>query len=595
VASKRLAIVGLAGLIIGVTPYAVALAQNTPSLGEAASFAVLAGSAIQSTGATTITGDIGVSPGTTVSGSPIVRVGTIRNGPAQRAQTDAAAAYASLTALSCAAPPPSGIIPPGVYCVSQFGGVVTLDAGGNAGAVWIFRATTLTTAPGSLVRVINGGHERNVFWQVAGSATLGAQTTFVGNILAQGGITFGTGASLSGRALALAPTAAVTLDSNKVSLCCEAIALGPDTFPSGSAEKQYSATVAASGGMPSYTYVFIASIPGVQSSGATLSGIPTTPGSYPVTATATDALGCSVTRQYTIDIACSQIVVVPSATPRTVNVAYDLPRACVGVPYTQPFTTECASSPSCAVTSGAVPPGLVFANCTLSGTPTTPGIFPFTMTATDATHTAGHQAYRIEVRGINLPPTLPDGCVGAPYTATVNGGTVVFSGDIPPGLTPAGNTLQGIPKAEGCFNVVVTVTDSTGCTAARQYTICIRPPLALDTTPLPPVCLNTPYTAAIKASGCFPPYTFVFDPATPPGVVGTATGAITGTPTAPGCFEFNVTVTDSQGNATSAKYTICVLSRSCGVTDIPTLSQWGLVALSLALSTLGLVAVRRSS
>ena len=107
----------------------------------------------------------------------------------------------------------------GVYCFSssaQLTGTLTLNAQGNASAVFIFKmGSTLTTASGSSVVLINGGSPCNVFWQVGSSATLGTTTSFAGNILALASITVTTGASVTGRALAL--NGAVTLDTNAVS------------------------------------------------------------------------------------------------------------------------------------------------------------------------------------------------------------------------------------------------------------------------------------------------------------------------------------------------------------------------------------------
>ena len=104
---------------------------------------------------------------------------------------------------------------PGVYCFdtsAQLTGDLVLDALGNPLAVWVFKiGSTLTTASGSSVSVINGGQALNVFWQVGSSATLGTTTRFSGNILAHVSVTLTNGASLIGRAFGL--TGAVTMDT----------------------------------------------------------------------------------------------------------------------------------------------------------------------------------------------------------------------------------------------------------------------------------------------------------------------------------------------------------------------------------------------
>lgn len=201
-----------------------------PSLGTAASFAVLAGSTVTNTGNTIVTGDVGVSPGTSItgfapSGSGVV-VGTIRvnDGVAIQARTDALAAFNSLASQACTLTLTGtnlgGLtLTPGVICFAdsaQLTGILTLDAQGDPNAVFIFKiGSTLTTASNSSVVVINGGTGCNVFFQVGSSATLGIGTSFTGNILARESITLNTSANINaGRALAL--DGAVTLDTNRV-------------------------------------------------------------------------------------------------------------------------------------------------------------------------------------------------------------------------------------------------------------------------------------------------------------------------------------------------------------------------------------------
>ena len=122
----------------------------------------------------------------------------------------------------------------GVYCVnaaaSNLTGTLTLDAQGNANAVWVFRmSSTLITSSGSVVSVINGGNACAVQWQVSSSATIGSGTTFVGNILALTSIAMNTGANLTGRALAR--NGAVTLDTNNISFGACGAGGGPGGVP----------------------------------------------------------------------------------------------------------------------------------------------------------------------------------------------------------------------------------------------------------------------------------------------------------------------------------------------------------------------------
>ncbi len=225
-AGRLLRRAGLAILLCGALP-----AFGQTSLGTAASFGVLGGSTVTSTGSSVVAGELGVSPGSAIVGFPpgiVTPPATIHaaDAVAAQAQSDLGAAYVALAATPATADLTGtdlgGLtLPPGVYSFStsaQLTGTLTLDALGNPASVFIIRTgSTLTTASGSSVSVIHGGSSCNVFWQVGSSATLGTTTNFSGNILALSSVTLNTGASLSGRALAR--NGAVTLAGNSISPC----------------------------------------------------------------------------------------------------------------------------------------------------------------------------------------------------------------------------------------------------------------------------------------------------------------------------------------------------------------------------------------
>ncbi|MER5730803.1 ice-binding family protein [Streptomyces sp. NPDC002138] len=217
----------IASAVVVVTPtQANALATPVP-LGTATSFAVLAGSEITNTGPSVITGDLGVSPGTAISGFPpgVVR-GTQHSGPVDavglQAKRDLVTTYNNAAGQSSDAvlPPDAGglTLVPGVYTApSTLGltGTLTLDAQNNPNAVWVFQVGSgLTTATSSSVSLINGASPCNVYWQVGSSATLGTDTSFVGTIMALTSISLTTGADIDGRALAR--NGAVTMDTNVI-------------------------------------------------------------------------------------------------------------------------------------------------------------------------------------------------------------------------------------------------------------------------------------------------------------------------------------------------------------------------------------------
>lgn len=199
-------------------------------LGEASDFAVLAGAGITVAGpvnSTVIKGNIGSFATTSITGlENVVLIGVNHGGDGvtQMAKLDLGIAFADAASRTplVTFPPISDLsgltLGTGVYNdPSSFflTGILTLDAAGDPNAVWIFQTgSTLITGAGSSVNLINGAQASNVFWQVGSSATLGAGSQFEGSILAQESITLTTGATLTGRALAL--TGAVTMDNNLV-------------------------------------------------------------------------------------------------------------------------------------------------------------------------------------------------------------------------------------------------------------------------------------------------------------------------------------------------------------------------------------------
>jgi type VI secretion system secreted protein VgrG len=204
--------------------------SSSMALAQLSSFTVLGGSTVTNTAPTIVNGNLGVSPGSAVTGFPpgMVTGGSIHaaDSVAAQAQTDLTTLYNQLAATPCTTDLTGQdlgglILTPGVYCFNtsaQLTGILTLNGLNNPNANFVFKmGSTLTTTSGSSVLLINNASSCGVGWQVGSSATLGTGTSLLGNIVALTSITLNTGASVAGRLLAR--NGAVTLDNNQVTFC----------------------------------------------------------------------------------------------------------------------------------------------------------------------------------------------------------------------------------------------------------------------------------------------------------------------------------------------------------------------------------------
>ncbi len=203
--------------------------QAPINLGSAGTYGILGGSTVTNTGPTNIVGDVGVSPGTAITGFPPgTLTGVIHAGDAvaATAKTDLLAASVDAAGRLNANALPGDIsgltITPGLYKNSTsvllaVGSNVTFDAKGDGNAVFILQmGSTLTTGTGSTVTLIGGAQPKNIFWSVGSSATLGVNSTMAGNVIAQASNTANTGTTILGRLLT--NVAAVSLASNNVTV-----------------------------------------------------------------------------------------------------------------------------------------------------------------------------------------------------------------------------------------------------------------------------------------------------------------------------------------------------------------------------------------
>lgn len=234
--------------VVSIAPCALH-ADQLNLLGTANGFAVLGASTVTNTGSTVLNGDLGLYPGTSITGfTPGIVNGTIHNtdGVAMTAQGDALSGYNVLKGLS-STDDLSGqnlgglTLTPGVYTygsaspaalLSGTDSTLTLNFEGLSNQSFVFQiGSTLTTASDSSVVLENLGSNDSVYWELGSSATLGTDTSFVGYLIADQSITLTTGATIEcGSAIAL--NGAVTLDTNTIDACPADSTTSPAPEPS---------------------------------------------------------------------------------------------------------------------------------------------------------------------------------------------------------------------------------------------------------------------------------------------------------------------------------------------------------------------------
>ncbi|MHC4714185.1 MAG: putative Ig domain-containing protein, partial [Planctomycetota bacterium] len=340
------------------------------------------------------------------------------------------------------------------------------------------------------------------------------------------------------------------------------------SLPDGQVGVAYSETLAASGGLPPYTWAVIAgSLPAglsLNSSTGEISGTPTAYGTSNFTVEVTDSQGTpdSDTQALSIEVLPEDLVITTSSLPNgTEGVAYSETLAATGgiTPYTW------------AVISGSLPAGLSLNSGTgeISGTPTSSGTSNFTVEVTDSqtpTPDSDTQALSIEVLPEDLVITtssLPNGTEGVAYSETLaaTGGITpytwaVISGSLPAGLSLNSSTgeISGTPTTAETANFTVEVTDSqtpTPDTDQQALSITIDPaaePLVITTTSLPDGTKKQPYSETLVATGGVTPYTWsIVAGRLPNGLsLDSATGVISGICRKTGTYNFTVRVEDSQ-------------------------------------------------
>jgi hypothetical protein len=555
---SALATFGAAVLLAAGAPALAGRLVTPLELRSAASFVVLGHSSVANTGSTRVTGNVGVSPGTTVNGfsDGMFTVGDIyRNDAlARQARDDSDRVANELARLECdkTLPEPqfgNRTFLPGVYCFSaavvQLNGTIVLDAGHKPDALWIFRFEgSLVTSENAAVLVARDGYDGNVFWHTRGPVTVGPETRFVGNIFSGGGIAFQEGAQLSGRAIARG--GAVTADRNRLSLCCAPISVAPASVPDGMIGVPYHQTFTASGGVPPYTFTHstgelppgLVLTPDGTLSG-TLSGTPVQAGTFAFTITATDSLGCTGTGVYAVKVN-------PDVAPCPITFEESLPlpgTACVYYEHT--FKAE-GGTGSYLFTATGRPPELELSRAgVLSGTVPAAVSYDLLVTVADGAH-ACTRPFRVSfgcppARGdpLVLPPAMLDADYPSqqlsPFTCSESRTYLPIT---EPFRVSETGLVSGRPSRAGTYTFDVSSRTPDGCVVTRAVTIVVECP-DITLSELPPMVQGVPYVETI--GGIDPQGVTVTTTKLPDGVQHLGL-QIFGKPTKTGPYEFTVTV-----------------------------------------------------
>ena len=481
-------------------PSALAASASTVDLGQASSYAVLSGASVGNTvnadGApfTTLRGDLGVNAAAQPTGFPPgVVTGTIRVGTtASPAYNDLVTAYnevAGRTGGTAIAGDLAGLtLTPGLYSAAGAvadTGTVTLDAGGDANAVFVFQiGGALNMAAGANVTLTNGAQASNVFWQVNGAAAIGANATFAGTLMALDAIAVGAGSEVNGRALAL--NGAISLNSNEFYSAPPTV-----TITGGTAAITNNSTPTISG----TTDLEAPGIVTLTVAGQTLTATPSNgawsvpsailaDGTYPVVASVIDGAGNtgSATQQLTIDTV-APVVTIDGGPSVTTN---DPTPTIAGTTDAAPGTIVDVTVDSQTLTA------LVQSAGTWNVTPSTLADGTGTVTAS-VTDPAGNQTTVSQL--LTVDTVAPAVTITGGANLLTNDPTPTISGSaaVAPGttvtVTLADQTLTGLVTAGGVWSVttaflsdgphrvVMSVSDAAGNLASATQT------LTVDTVP----------------------------------------------------------------------------------------------------------------
>ena len=349
----------------------------------------------------------------------------------------------------------------------------------------------------------------------------------------------------------------------------EGIGLGSVSDKSGREGTPFSATLSsATGGTPPYTYSISGEPPGLSLSGRTLSGTPTTPGSYNVTYSVRDSGSPAQTasRNFTFTVS-------PPPGPGFGSVSDKSGRE--GTPFSTTLSVATGGTPPYTYSISGQPPGLSLSG--QPGTPTTAGSYNVTYSVRDrgspAQSASTSFTFTVAPEGIGLGSVSDkSGREGTPFSATLSsatGGTPPYTYSIsgePPGLSLSGRVLRGTPTAAGSYNVTYSVEDSgsPAQSASTSFTFTVAPAdLVLGSVSNKSGREGTSFSATLSsASGGTRPYTYSIS-GEPPGL-SLSGRTLSGTPTTPGSYNVTYSVEDSGSPAQTDRVTFSFTVASDG-------------------------------